>query len=72
MHRNSLKQKSGYYVDYKGESVPVEHWCREYGQLFYDDECKRDLRDAGVNVYKKSSFGRKKPLSEISYLRKFV
>ena len=52
--------KSGKYVNYKGEYIPVEGWCREYGNQFYDKECKRDLKDAGITVYNyKPGFGKR-------------
>jgi hypothetical protein len=53
--------KSGKYVNYKGEYIPVESWCREYGVSFYDKNCKQDLKDAGITVHNnKPSFGKKR------------
>jgi hypothetical protein len=62
--------KSGKSVMYKGEKIPVEKWCREYGRQFYDRECKRDLRDAGVKVF--NSFGKSRSKLSLKQIEKLT
>lgn len=65
LHKHSLKQKSGYHVMEKGKKITVEKWCRDYGRMFYDSECKQDLKDIGKKVFK---FGNTFAL-ELKYLQ---
>jgi len=68
LHKHSLKQKSGYHVMEKGKKITVEKWCRDYGRMFYDSECKQDLKDIGKKVFK---FGKMSNTfaSELKYLQ---